>query len=177
MIKLFPTIKNKNLNSYYFNKHNNENISQTTNPLIAYMDLYFDFKPKTKSSFGLGDLLNAAMSGYNNKTEEAETKTIEDSITETISETESVCITHQGIIISLKKKYLHTASSYSNAKKDENIQNNDINKFDIPFRINKQTYKKHLNKMYQQFIESSKEIETRLLAHLFKFYTIFSSAL
>lgn len=24
MIKLFPTIKNKNLNSYYFNKHNNE---------------------------------------------------------------------------------------------------------------------------------------------------------
>ena len=38
-----------------------------------------------------------------------------------------------------------------------------INKFDIPFRINKQTYKKHLNKMYQQFLESSKEIETPIL--------------
>lgn len=298
MIKLFPTIKNKNLNSYYFNKHNNENISQTTNPLVAYMDLYFDFKPKTKSSFGLGDLLNAAMSGYSNKTEEAETKTIEDNITETISDTESVsisqtktqtrstfiydeeeyiprkaykkkkhgtsifkhikkgilqlitfpfkvvwgnikvinsktkekkiqnkikktqnisnvkelkqlqetfeqqlkryqkmfkpddimpdlsifsykklslnelkkllkvldaCITHQGIIISLKKKYLHTASSYANEKQDANIQHSDVNELEIPYRRNKRTYRKHLDEMYQQFLESSKEIETPIL--------------
>ena len=87
MIKLFPAIKNQNLDLYLSNKKD-KNIPQTTNPLVGYINLYFE--PKTKHSFGLGDLLNAAMSGYSSKTEEAETAMIEGSIAETVSETQSV---------------------------------------------------------------------------------------
>lgn len=82
MIKLIPAIKNQNVDLY------SSNNTHTNKPLVAYMDLYFE--PKTKKSFGLGELLDAAMSGARNKTEESEIATIEDSVTKTVSETKSV---------------------------------------------------------------------------------------
>ena len=75
------------------------------------------------------------------------------------------CIAHQGIIISLKKKFLHDASTYVNKEQEENIHKKSLYANDIggPRYTDKQNYRKNLDKMYEKFLNNSKEIETPIL--------------